>query len=208
MASLNRFSRVLDRVSIYLPVILMGLLALGTYWLLRSTPMPGLPQPDKPVVHDTDYFMRKFSLKTFGPDGRLRTELQGQEIRHFPDTDTLEIDQVYLRSYDDEGRLTIATGDRGLSNGDGSEVQLIGNAVVVREATVGPDGKVDPKMELRSDFLYAIMNTEHIKTHKPVRIQRGDDHFTGDSMDYDNINRLMLLQGRVTGVLTGKPPGH
>ena len=30
--------RVWDRISIYLPIILMGVLALGTYWLVRNTP--------------------------------------------------------------------------------------------------------------------------------------------------------------------------
>ena len=29
-----------DQVSIYLPVLLMGLLALASYWLLRATPAP------------------------------------------------------------------------------------------------------------------------------------------------------------------------
>ena len=27
-----------DRVAVYLPIILMGLMALGTYWLVRNTP--------------------------------------------------------------------------------------------------------------------------------------------------------------------------
>lgn len=206
MSSLNRFSRVFDRVSIYLPVILMGLLALGTYWLLRTTPPLGAPDPDKPPTHDADYFMHQFSLRTFDPAGRLKTELLGVQIRHFPDTDTLEIDQVHLRSYDDLGRLTVATADRGLSNGDGSEVQLMGNAVVVREASVGAGGKLEPRLELRSDFLHAITDTERVKTHLPVRIQRGNDQFTGDAMDYDNLNHVVELHGRVSGVMTPSSP--
>lgn len=32
-----------DQLSIYLPVLLMGLLALGTWWLVRNAPMPQLP---------------------------------------------------------------------------------------------------------------------------------------------------------------------
>ena len=37
-----------DRLSIYLPVVLMGLLALGSYWLLRATPEPELPVAERP----------------------------------------------------------------------------------------------------------------------------------------------------------------
>ena len=29
-----------DRLSLYLPIVLMGLLALGSWWLVRSAPRP------------------------------------------------------------------------------------------------------------------------------------------------------------------------
>ena len=31
-------ARLLDRVSMYAPLLMMGVLALGTYWLVRNTP--------------------------------------------------------------------------------------------------------------------------------------------------------------------------
>ncbi len=192
----------MDQVSIYLPVILMGVLAMGTYLLVRSAPPADQADAGKPATHNADYFMQGFSVKTFDPAGRLKSELQGTEMRHFPDTDTVEIDKVNLRTYDNEGRLTVATAERGLSNGDGSEVQLFGNAIVVREASALKTGRTDPKLELRSDFLHVITDTELIKTHQPVRIVRGTDEFTADSLVYDNLNHLANLQGRVKGVLT------
>jgi lipopolysaccharide export system protein LptC len=195
-------NRAMDQVSIYLPVILMGALAMGTYLLVRSAPPSDQADPAKPLTHNADYFMQGFSVKTFDPAGRLKSELQGTEMRHFPDTDTVEIDKVNLHTYDNEGRLTVATAERGLSNGDGSEVQLFGNAIVVREASAPQTARADPKLELRSDFLHVITDTELIKTHKPVRIMRGTDEFTADSLVYDNLNHLANLQGRVKGVLT------
>lgn len=122
-----------DQLSIYLPVVLMGLLALGTWWLVRNAPMPQLPAIDRPVQHQPDYFMKSFSVKTFDATGRLQSEVQGDEARHYPDTDTLEIDQVRMRSVSLDGRVTVATANRALSNADGSEVQLFGNAIVKRE---------------------------------------------------------------------------
>ena len=32
-----------DAATVYLPVVLMGLLALGTWWLVRNAPMPQMP---------------------------------------------------------------------------------------------------------------------------------------------------------------------
>ena len=188
-----------DRLSLYLPIALMAVLALGTYWLVRSTPVFTAPESEKVATHDPDYFMKTFSVKTFDATGRLKSEVSGVEARHFPDTDTVEIDQVHIRSYNDQGQLTTATANRALTNADGSEVQLFGNALVVREAVVGK--KSAPRLEFKGEFLHAFMNTEQVKSNKPVQLMRGKDSFVGDSMDYDGLGQVMQLQGRVKGIL-------
>ena len=43
-----------ERLSFYLPIALMGVLALGTYWLVRSTPLPMLPEQVAPAKHEPD----------------------------------------------------------------------------------------------------------------------------------------------------------
>ena len=194
-----------ERVSVYLPVILMGILALGTYWLASNTPIFSSPEAAKAVRHDPDYFMRKFEVKTFDATGRLKSEVIGIEGRHYPDTDTLEIDKARIRSFTEDGRLTTATADRALSNSDGSEVQLYGHAVVVREAAVDHAGNPVPRFEVRGEFLHAFLDTERIKSHLPVVMTRGSDEFAGDSLDYDNLDRVMNLRGRVKGYLAPRP---
>ena len=192
---------VWERMSLYLPVILMGVLALATYWMVRSTPqLPSLGQ-EAPARHEPDYFMHKFSVKTFDGAGRLKSEVLGADARHFPDTDTLEIDQVRIRSFNEEGRLTTATAKRALTNSDASEVQLFGDARVVREPLLDPTGKNQPRVEFRGEYLHAFMNTERIQSNQPVQLIRGNDQFTADSMNYDNQDRVMQLQGRVRGTL-------
>jgi lipopolysaccharide export system protein LptC len=190
-----------DQVSIYLPIILMGLGALGTYWLARNTPVFSLPETPRAARHEPDYYMRGFSVKTFDGTGRLKSEVFGSEARHYPDTDTLEIDKPRIRSYNARGVLTVATALRALTNADGSEVQLIGDAVVTREATRAADGHSTPQLEFRGEFLHAFLNTEQVKSHKPVTLLRGPDRFTADSLEFDNVSRVMSLQGRVRGVL-------
>jgi lipopolysaccharide export system protein LptC len=192
---------VWERASIYLPIILMGILALGTYWLASSTPIFNQPEAEKPARHEPDYFMRRFEVKTFDATGRLKSEVAGVEARHYPDTDTLEIDKARIRSFSEDGRMTVSTANRALSNADGSEVQLFGNAIVVRDAAVDAKGNATPRFEMRSEFLHAFMNTERVRTHLPVSLTRGNDHFVGDSMDFDNLDRVLNLNGRVRGQL-------
>jgi lipopolysaccharide export system protein LptC len=202
---IKAWRRAWDRLSIYLPIILMGVLALGTYWLVRSTPVFEAAAPEQPARHEPDYFMQKFAIKTFDARGRLKSEVRGLEARHYPDTDTLEIDQVHIRSFSDKGRLTTATAQRALSNSDSSEVQLIGQAVVVREAAVDRSGEAIPRMSFRGEFLHVYMDTERVISHKPVELMRGQDRFTAETMDYDNVDQVMQLRGRVRGLLVPEP---
>ena len=201
---------VLDRSTIYLPIILMFGVALGTYWLVRNAPKLLEPTVKAAPTHEPDYFMRDFVIKNFLPNGDLRSELHGVEGRHYPDTDTIEVDQVRMRSVSPEGLVTRSSANRGLSNADGSEIQLFGNAIVIREPAVSAGGKATPRLEFRGEFLHAFLDTEKVQSNKPVTLIRGSDQFTGDSLDYDNLSGVANLTGRVRGVLVpsaaaGKP---
>ncbi len=194
-----------ERASVYLPIILMGFMALGTYWLARNTPSLAPGEVQRAATHEPDYFMRGFSVKTFDPAGRLKSEVFGTEARHYPDTDTLEIDQPRIRSFNARGELTVATAKRALSNGDASEVQLTGDAVVIREATTASDGQTRPRLEFRGEFLHVFVDTERIKSHLPVQLIRGETRFLANSLEFNNIDQVLELRGRVQGTLVPEP---
>jgi lipopolysaccharide export system protein LptC len=202
---LRGFGRAWDRITIYLPVILMGVLALGTYWLARSTPSFAPAAPERALNHEADYFLRGFSVKSFDRNGRLKSEIHGVEARHFADTDTLEIDEPRVRSFNQDGAVVVASARRGISNADGSQVQLIGNAVVTREPRPA-QGPAEPGLEIRGEFLHAFMEQERVKSDKPVTLVRGGNVFQGDSLDYDNQTRVLELTGSVRGTLQPRAP--
>ncbi|MEJ8835608.1 LPS export ABC transporter periplasmic protein LptC [Ramlibacter sp. AN1133] len=205
MTPLRGFGRAWDRITIYLPIILMGLLALGTYWLARTTPVFAPSAPEAPPTHDPDYFLRGFSVKSFDAAGRLKSEIRGIEARHYADTDTLEIDEPRIRSFSEEGAVVVATAKRGVSNADGSQVQLIGDAVVTREAPPARRA-AEAKLEIRGEFLHAFMEQERVMSNKPVTLLRGADVFQGNSLEYDNQKRVLELHGAVRGTLQPKAP--
>jgi lipopolysaccharide export system protein LptC len=200
---LMRVRRGFDRLAVYLPLLIMGLMAMSTYWLVRNTPSLGEVEQEAPLRHVPDYFMRDFSVKVFADDGRLKSEMVGTEGRHYPDTETLEVDQPRIRVLGAEGRVTTAVAARGLINADGSQAQLFGKAVVVREASTNAQGVVTPRSELHSDFLHFFADTEQVRSHLPVLLLRGaGDRFTSqEGINYDNLDRVMQLTGRVRGTL-------
>ncbi len=192
---------VWDRFLLYFPLVSMGLLALGTYWLVRTTPPAAGQVAVRPARHEPDYFMENFSLRTFDAAGRVRTEVVGQTARHYPDTLWLEIDGIRVRSFDEHGRMSTATAQRGLTNEDSSEVQLMGNAVVVRDAALTADGTIAPRIEYRSEYLHAFTNTEQLESHQSVELIRGGDRFTADRLQFDNVEQVLQLSGRVKGTM-------
>ena len=152
MISTHMLRKIIGRITLYLPMVLMGVLALGSWWLARNTAAPVAAAPVQVQRQEPDYFLTQFSVKSFDPQGQLMSEVWGQKARHFPATDTLEIDAARFSSLRDK-RLTNGQGDRAYSNGDGSEVQLVGNAVVVRTAGQDANGRTLPRMEFRGEFL-------------------------------------------------------
>ncbi|AVO33578.1 LPS export ABC transporter periplasmic protein LptC [Ottowia oryzae] len=198
----SRLARIgRDQLSTWLPALMMMLFALGTWWLVRSAPKFPTDGAAAVVSKEPDYFMNQFRVRDFDATGRLTSDLTGVEGHHFPVTDTLEVKDPHMRSVDDDGRVTVATALRGVSNGDGSEIQLFGNAVIVREATKRPDGTAVPRMEFRGEYLHAFVNEDRVSSDKPVELLRGADRFVGDQLDYDNRTGVAVLKGRVRGML-------
>jgi lipopolysaccharide export system protein LptC len=194
-----------DRFLLYVPVVVMAALALGSYWLVRTAPEVAVAERVRPVSHEPDYFIEGFSIKNFDGTGRIRTEVAGSKANHFPDTQTLEIDKVHIRALDESGRVTTASALQAISNKDASEVQLIGNAVVVRQAADPADQRT-PRLEYRGEFLHLFTDTEVVKSHKPVELLRGRDRFSADQLEFDNVAQVLVLNGRVKGTLVPDAP--
>lgn len=194
-------SRVWDQLSLYLPVLLMMLLALASYLLLQATPSPPEPEPERPVTNEPDYFMNRFSVKVFAPNGTLQTEVYGASARHHPDTDLTVIDTARIRSYSAQRQLSTATAREIVSNGPGTVYELKGDAVVVRQATRSPTGERLPRMEFHGDFLRVTTEPERVESDHPVLLIRDKDQITADSLDYRGDTRVAELNGRVRAQL-------
>ncbi len=204
-------ARGLDVLSIYLPLLVMGVLALGTYWLVRTAPAVIEAGPAKPVRKDPDYTLQDFAVRSFDATGRLISEVHGKQARHFPDSDTLEIEQVRMRSVDVQGRVSTAAADRALSNGDGSEVKLFGNARLQREPAPAPPNRAakrpdaEAPVSFAGEFLHVFARDERVLSDQPVLLTRGTDRFTADNLAFDNQARVLELRGRVRGTLAPRP---
>lgn len=198
-------SRAWDRLSVYLPVLMMMLLALASYLLLQATPEPTPPAPERAATHDPDYFMRRFSVKIFAPDGTLGSEMYGSEARHYPDTDTVEIDNARVRSFNANKQLSTATAKHVSANGAGTEFELKGEAVVVRQAGRTPNGQRLSRMEFHGDHLKVTTVPETVVARAPVLMVRDQDQITADTLTYTgDATQVVELTGNVRARLVSK----
>jgi lipopolysaccharide export system protein LptC len=179
----------------YLPLLLMLVLALGTWWLVKNTPGPQPPRAAATPPGEPDYTMDQFVVERFDKDGRLKARLQGTQLRHYADADRIEVDQARLRAIAADGRVTLAQARRAIANGDGSEMQLLGDAHVT-----STDSRGAP-IAFRGEFLHAFLNTERVRSHLPVVITRDGSEFSAAGMDYDHLTGLLQLQGQMRATL-------
>jgi lipopolysaccharide export system protein LptC len=191
--------RVREALSAYLPLVLMALLALGTWWLVKNTPTAAGPAAPAAVRQDPDYTMARFAIERFDRGGRLHLRLEGEALRHYPDTDRFEVDAARIVAVAPDGRVTRATARRALGTGDMSELQLLGDAQVSSE-----QANAEP-ITMRSEFLHAFLVTEKVTTNRPVQVRQGTSSLQASGLFYDHAGRRLDLKGPLKATLAAAP---
>lgn len=188
----RRLHQLWDISLAYMPMFMLSLLLLFSIWLVRNAPTNPQAAPPAPISHQPDYEFSEFTLRSYDINGKIMSAIKGEKAQHFQDTlnTLIEAPEVWIYA---EKRVTTAIAKQALTNEDGSEVQLMGAALVKRA-----DKHQTEKSELiKSDFLHYFSDTETVVTHLPVSIIRGQDSFLADSLRADNVNQVLQLKGRV-----------
>ena len=181
--------RVRETLSSYLPLVLMALLALASWWLVKNSPKPEAAPEARALSSEPDYTMSVFALERFDAAGKLKLRIEGAQLRHIPATDRIEIERAVIRAIAPDGRVTTARAQRAVGNGDGSEVQLLGGAEV---DSVDAQGR---PLLMRSEFLHAFLLTERVSSHLPVLVQHAGNELRAAGMEYDHVSRRLHLKG-------------
>ena len=189
---------VMNRALESLPLLVMALLAAATYYLVQVNLRPQ-PRDALAPKHEPDYSLIDFQARSFSAEGKLRSNVSGARQDHFPDTDTAEVKTIRALGRNELGVVTRMSADTALTNGDGSELQLFGNARLWREAGKDSANRAIIPMDLKSEFLHIWLKEERVKTSKPVVLTHGNSVAKGSGLEMNNYNRSVQLAGRVTG---------
>lgn len=188
-----RGRRLQERLAAILAITLLLGLAAGTWYLAESTARQGRPGT-RTLGHAPDYFVDGLAMIRLNSEGRPVFRMLAQEMRHFPDDGTSEFDKPVIVSLDPERPTVRLTAQRALTDAQGRMTELIGDVVLVREATDDA-----PQMTVETDFAIVDSDTEIARTTRPVLIRRGDSTLTGVGMEFNNATRQLRLDSQVRG---------
>jgi lipopolysaccharide export system protein LptC len=200
MSFKQRLQRLLDRLTLYLPMLVMAVLAMGSWWLARSLPALWNGPTVKPVRKEPDYHLERFSTRTFDASGRLTRQLGGEKARHYPQGDELHIDNVTFDALAEQGVRVTASARTGVVMGDDHKVIFSGDVLAVRQ---GPGS--GSRLELRGSRIVVLQKEEKLLSENPVEIRRGVDVITAETMTLDMKTGQYQLAGQVRGTLVPGP---
>jgi lipopolysaccharide export system protein LptC len=167
-------------------------LALLTFYLDRMVREDESP----PALrrHDPDYVVSNFTTTTYDRDGRPLTVLSAAKMMHFPDDDTTELlAPRVLQSKPKEPRMSVSA-ERGTLSGDGEEIFLYDNVVLLREAD-----EARPAARLTTSFLHIVRGRSLVRTDREVTIVEDRRSLTGRGMEYNSESREFRLLAEVRG---------
>lgn len=183
---------MISRLSALAPMLFMILLAGVSFWLERVV-QPG-PLHQSIARHDPDFWAENFTVRRFGPDGKLQNTLTASRMEHYPDDDTTIVKNPTMR-YHRQPPVTISS-SKGLIGKDGKEVSLIGNTLITR----GGRDKT-PATHVATEVLTLFPDDEKATSVHPVTITQGQSIISGSGMVSDSRTGISVLSGRVTGTI-------
>src|SRR6185369_2006124 len=98
---MNTGRKLLDRLTNWSPVLLLGSLAALTFWLDAQVTAP-TPRRDGSERHDPDLFVERFRAVNFDAEGRVRQSLAAARAELFPDDDATDFSAMSLVVTDPE----------------------------------------------------------------------------------------------------------
>jgi lipopolysaccharide export system protein LptC len=174
------------------PLALMLALALLTFYLDRTVREDDGPPSKR--RHDPDYVISNFTTTTYDREGAPLTVLSAVRMMHFPDDDTTElVAPRILQTKPKEPRMSVRA-ERGALSGDGEEVFLYDNVVLVREAD-----DVRPEARLTTSFLHIVRDRSLVRTDREVTIVEDRRSLSGRGMEYNSESRVFQLLADVVG---------
>lgn len=181
-----------ERGTLVLSILLLGALAVGSYWVARQARRSDVV-PRK-LGHEVDYTANGVTLTRMDETGRAQYVVDATSLTHYLDDDSGELTQPRFAGAKRDRPEMRVRADLGKTTRDGEEVRLYGDVVLVRQPW-----KTAAELVARGPFMLAYPEREVVSSDQPVDIVQGGSRVEANGMHYDNGARTMQFDGGKDG---------
>ena len=187
-----------DKLTTYVPLVLMAVLAGMTFWLLRLSPVPDEAQAARATPTVPDNYLVNFVARSFDVNGELTAQVAGAAAQHMPQTGELHIQTARITAWGKQGALTRSRSDDAVVNKAQTQFELTGNVVANRTQANSPD------FQITSEQLFIDTDLNLMRSQLPVRVLRGVDEIKAQRMVVDNNTGVAQFNDGVEAVVQAR----
>jgi len=193
-----------------MPLILMGTLTLGTFWLVQKVTPPEKSSLERVRLHEPDYTITNGALTALNEMGNTKYRILGNKVIHYDDDASIDILSPRIRLFQlDKAPVTVKS-DTGHLDGDLTILDLIDNASIFRPAQAATSSQAATlRMLASSTYFKVLINDDIIETNRPITLEQGISIMQStEGGKFNNIEQSMALSGQVKGRIERAPRGN
>lgn len=177
-------------------IIILGLFAIGSTWLLNRLTDSGSTEISV-LRHDPDTYMHDLITLTMNQDGTPKNKLYADYMAHYPDDNTTELINPKLEIFRLDKPPTTITAEKGWVTEDNEVILLSGNTRLLQLDIEG-----NRELEIITSDVRVLMDDEYAETDKSATIFGKKTTITSTGMNaYFSENKLELLNDVYTKIL-------
>lgn len=181
------------RLPALLTLVLVVLLAGGSYWILEITRRSNDSTPARAPRTAPDYTIDQFRYVVVAGNGKAEYVIEGDHLQHDPVTDTSLVERPLVRSYaPDRAPMTLRSRTARI-NSDHSEIRLHDDVHLER-----PQARDQESLTVDTEYMLVLPDKDIIRTDRAVRARIGDSTLNGVGMVADSRQRSLALDGPVS----------
>ena len=189
------------------PLLLMGALTLGTFWLVKKNTPIEKPTLERVRLHEPDYTINDGALSALSELGASKYRILGKKVTHYDDDASIDIITPRMRLFQPEKAPVTVKSDTGHLDGDLTILDLFNNASIFRPAQAA--SATEPatlRMLATSSYFKVLINDDIIETDKPITLEQGMSVMNStEGGIFNNVQQSMMLSGQVKGRIERAP---
>jgi len=181
---------MMDRFVLWLPVAILALLGVLTFWISQSVKQSGIRNGIN--LEEPDSMVEQFLAVSTDASGMPRYKLAAEKLSHFSDAKLTMLDKPkFTHLHAKQGEMQISSNKASVSP-EGEKVIFTGEVNLLRPAHQGRS-----EMSMKTSRLVVLTEKNEAFTEEPVVIQQPGMQITATGLRLFANTRVLKLKGRV-----------